>query len=179
MITGATRFNLYLASVVVVALMAGCRTAGDKKDKELATLRVHLQVIPESMDFSSTVPIGRKEPVMVTVDKAPFLTETEVAEAKVVDVPGGFDLQIKFNRRGTWLLESYTTTNPGKHFAVFSSFRDPKGKKQSRWLGAPIQWRRISSGIFSFVPDATREEAERIAVELNNVARKNKEASKW
>jgi preprotein translocase subunit SecD len=112
------------------------------------------------------------------VDKSPFLTEANVEEAKVVDVPGGFDLQIKFDRRGTWLFEEFTTTNPGKHFAVFSAFPDRKGN-QGRWLGAPIIKGRISNGILAFAPDVTREEAEEIARCLNNGARKNREAPKW
>jgi preprotein translocase subunit SecD len=181
MITARRRFNVYLLAVVGVALVCGCQTRSDKKSeqksKAIATLRVHLEVIPESMDFSTSVPIYRKQPVMVTVDKASFLTEGDVAEAKVVDVDGGFDLQIKFDRHGTWLFEEYTTTNPGKHYAVFSTFGEKK--KQGRWLGAPIIKGRISNGLLTFVPDATREEAEEIARGLNNVAKKNSNDTKW
>lgn len=178
MITGRNRFNIYLLSVTVLALAAGCQTRGEQKEKGLATLRVHLEVIPQSMDFSTSVPIYREKPVMVTVDKSPFLTEANVAEAKVMDVPGGFDLQIKFDRRGTWLFEEYTTTNPGKHFVIFSAFGDKK-KKEARWLGAPIINGRVSNGVLTFTPDATREEAELIARGLNIVAKKHLAESKW
>ena len=175
---GRIRFNIYLLLGLALVLACGCQTRGDDKDKVMATLRVHLEVAPESMDFSTSVPVYREHPVMVTVDKSPFLTEANVESAKVVDVRGGFDLEIKFDRRGTWLLEEYTTTNPGKHLAVFSEF-GVKKSRTSRWLAAPIIYRRISNGILSFTPDASREESERIALGLNNVAKKINEASKW
>lgn len=175
---GRNRFNIYLLLTLALILPCGCRTRGDDKDKVQATLRVHVEVVPASMDFSTTVPVYREKPVMVTVDKSPFVTEADVESAKVVDVRGGFDLQIQFDRRGTWLLEEYTTTNPGKHFAVFSEF-GVKKSRTSRWLAAPIIYRRISNGILRFTPDATREEAEKIALGLNNVAKKVNEASKW
>ena len=178
MITAWNRYNIYLRWALILALLAGCRTQGDSKKKVVATLRVHLEVVADSMDFSTRVPILRSNPVMVTVDKAPFLTEANVSEAKVVDVLGGFDLQIQFDRQGTWLLESYTTSNPGRHFAIFSTFMDQE-KKAGRWLGAPVVSGRISNGLLSFTPDATRDEAEHIAIELNNVAKQNKKKDKW
>ena len=178
MITGLNRFNIYLLLALALALVSGCRTQGGKKDKEHATLRVHMEVVPESMDFSTSVPIYRAKPVMITVDKSPFLTEANVAEAKVVDIAGGYNLEIRFDRRGVWLLESYTTTNPGKHFAIFSAFVD-KTKKQVRWLAAPVIAHRISDGVLSFAPDATREEAGDIARGLSNVAKENQKMNKW
>jgi hypothetical protein len=40
----------------------------------------------------------------------------------------------------------------------------------SRWIAAPLLSGRISTGLFAFTPDTTREEADRIARGLNNVA---------
>jgi hypothetical protein len=57
---------------------------------------------------------------------------------------------------------------------VFCKFgRDP------RWLAAPQITKHLSAGVFTFTPDATREEAERIVTGLNNVAEKVKKDSKW
>jgi preprotein translocase subunit SecD len=178
MMTRRNRFNLYLCGLVALALAAGCQSHKDSKDKQVATLRVHLQVIPEPMDFSTKIVVDRKDPTELFVDKSPFLTEANVAGAKVVDVAGGYDLQIKFDRQGTWLLENYTTTNPDKHLAIFSAFVSGN-HKQARWLGAPVIRRRISDGILQFTPDASREEAEAIAVGLNNAAKKNRKDSEW
>lgn len=178
MIIDRARFNIYLLSAAVLVCMCGCQTAGHNKNKDVATLRVHIEVVPEAMDFSTTVFIYRKNPVPVTVDKSPCLTEADVTSASVVDVEGGYDLRIQFDRRGSWLLENYTTTNPGKHLAIFSSFKD-KEKKEARWLAAPIIRGRISNGILMFTPDATHEEAEEIARGLNNVAKQNEEETKW
>jgi hypothetical protein len=178
MIIALNRFNIYLLSVVACVLVSGCHLAGHRKDKDMATLRVHVEVVPESMDFCTTVSVSRTAPMKVTVDKSPILTEANVARARVVDVPGGFDLQIQLDRQGTWLLESYTMTNLRKHLAIFSTFVGDSGK-QSRWLAAPIITRRIANGLLSFTPDATREEAVAIAEGLQNVAKENEEKSKW
>lgn len=178
MIIALNRFNIYFLSVVACVLVSGCHVVGHRKDKDLATLRVHVEVVPESMDFSTAVSVSRKSPMKVTVDKSPILTEANVVAARVVDVPGGFDLQIQLDRQGTWLLESYTTSNLRNHLAIFSTFVGDSGK-QSRWLAAPIITRRIANGLLSFTPDATREEAMAIAKGLKNAAKKNEENSKW
>jgi preprotein translocase subunit SecD len=175
MIIRAARFNIYLSFLAAGLLVTGCHTA--KHEKQLATLRIHLEVTATPMDFSTEVPVYRKKPVMVTVDKEPFLTEGDVAAAKVVDIRGGFALQIEFDHSGTMLLEEYTTANPGRHMAVFSLFG--KKKEESRWLAAPLIAKRISDGKLIFTPDATREEAERIALGLNNRLEKKRKEDKW
>ena len=114
----------------------------------------------------------------LTVDKSPILTEANVVGAQVVDVPGGFDLRIKLDRQGSWLLESYTTSNLGKHLVIFSMFAMESGK-QSRWLAAPVIKRRVTDGVLSFAPDASREEAEAVAKGLDNIAKENKKNAEW
>ena len=178
MITGAGRFNIYLLILSVALAASACSsTKGEKPEKMLSTLRMHVEVNGVPMDFSVRVPIIRQNPVMLTVDKDPFLTELNVASAKVVDGLGGFALQIEFDHEGSMLLENCTTANPGMRLAVFSLFG--KEKDQGRWLAAPRISKRITNGVLVFTPDATREEAERIALGLNNVAKKNLEKSKW
>jgi preprotein translocase subunit SecD len=178
MIIGRSRFNIYLFCLFAV-LFAGCKTAKDEKEKFISTLSLHIEVVPDSSTFSKSVTVSREKPVTVNIETSPFISEAQVAEAKVVDELGGWALQIKFQRRGSWLLEQYTTTNPGKHIAVFSIFGEDKKNKESRWLGAPIITRRISNGTLTFTPDATREEAETIARGLNNLARQVEEKAKW
>ncbi len=166
-------FNIYLALALAVVAAAGCRTSGDPKPKKLlSTLRLHLEVSRDISDANQAVPIYREKPIMVKVEKAPFLTEAEVASARVVDALGGLELQVQFDRRGSLILEEYTTANRGRRVAVFSQF----GEKieAHRWLAAPFISRRITDGAFTFTPDASREEAEQIAAGLNNVARKVK-----
>jgi hypothetical protein len=175
MMIGRNRFNIYLLLSLAISLAPGCQIK-DKPDKQVSTLRVHLEANPDESSYTTSVPVYREKPVSITVDKIPFLTELDVSEAKVVEVLGGFALSIKFNQHGTWLLEGYSTANQGRHFAVFSQFGDHG--KQSRWLAAPIL-PRVSNGVLVFTPDATREEAAQIARGLNNVAKKAKEASKW
>jgi hypothetical protein len=177
MITGRSRFNLYLLLTLAAAIACGCRSHKDDKDKQLATLRVHLESPADDPSSSLKVPIYRASPVELRVEKEPFLTEAHVASAKVVDVLGGFDLRIQLNQQGTWLLQEYSASNPQKHYAIFCQFGE-KGK-QSRWLAAPEFSRTISDGLIQFTPDASREEADEIALGLKNIAKKNDENSKW
>jgi preprotein translocase subunit SecD len=131
---------------------------------------------------SETAEVYRDSPIRFTIDKNPFLTEANVKSAKVIDVTGGFALEIEFDRQGSWLLEQYTS-NRGKHILVASQFFNPGEEKINlgRWLAAPQINTHITDGRFSFTPDATREEADRIAQGLNNVAKKlsTGEEVKW
>jgi len=165
------RFNVYLALALAAAAFGGCRTASERKDKKLlATLRLHVEASRDTTAFNEAVPVYREHPYMVNIEKIPFLNESNVSGAKVVDVVGGFALRIQFDHAGTALLEQYSASNRGKKIAVFCQFG--KKLKDVRWLAAPVISRRISDGVFVFTPDATREEAEEIAVGLNNVFKK-------
>jgi preprotein translocase subunit SecD len=166
------RFNLYLLVALATAGVWGCQTSSsEKKPRKLLTVfRLPLETGRDGTKANEPVPIYRQQPVMVNVEKVPFLTEAEVAEAKVVDVGGDFALRIKFDRAGMAILEEFTTANRGRHIAVYCQFGEQI--KYTRWLAAPIIARRITDGVFLFTPDTTREEAEEIALGLNNVAGK-------
>jgi hypothetical protein len=160
---GFLRFNNYLV-LLLVLLGAGCQTMGRKK--EASTLRLHVEVNPDGTDQNGPVPIGRGDSSFrVNVETQPFLKEGNIAEAWVVDALGGFQIMIHYDRKGTLLLEQYSTAYKGKRVAIFSQFGE------ARWLAAPIMAHRIADGTLVFTPDATREEAERIVKGLNNVAK--------
>lgn len=174
----ANRFNLYLIVLLgLVVIVAGCRSPQSKeKSKEkklLSTLRLHRELPPDPLGRTEKAEVDRQSPVQFTVEKEPFLTEARVKQAKVIDVEGGFALQIQFDRQGSWLLEQYTA-QPNKHILVLSQFCNPGEDKinAGRWLAAPMFQTHITDGLFIFTPDATREEAQRIAIGLNNVAKK-------
>jgi preprotein translocase subunit SecD len=165
------RFNNYLAVALAAAALCGCQTSGEPNPKKLlSTLRLHLEVTRDATKASELVPVYRERPVMVNVEKEPFLTEADVVEAKVVEGVGGFALCIRFNHSGATLLEQCTTANRGRKIALFTQFGDQI--KNYRWLAAPVISHRISDGVLTFTPDASREEAEDIAYGLNNVAKK-------
>lgn len=174
MLIRSNGFNLYLVSALMLSLVAGCKTADSKDKKLLSTMRLHLEARPDPMGRTETAKVYRQNPIEFTIDKAPFLSEAQVKEAKVVDVTGGFALQIQFDRQGSWLLEQYTSANRTKHILIISQFVEPGEEKinQGRCLAAPKINNHITDGRFIFTPDATREEAERIALGLNNVAKK-------
>lgn len=155
---GLSLFNIYLLLLAALA-GAGCQTS--KKEKELSTIRFHLETNPDTTGRSTLVMVGRSEAFPVSIEKAPFLTEAHVQQASVVDALGGYQIMIQFDRQGTWLLEQYSTASKGKRVAVYSNF--PEG----RWLAAPRLSNRISDGLFVFTPDATRQESERIVKGLN------------
>lgn len=171
-------FNFYLILLVVLLQGTGCKSPESKQKsiekKVLSTLRVHLEARPDPMGRTETVEVYRASPVKFTIDKAPFLSEASVKEAKVIDVTGGFALQIQFDRQGGLLLEQYTSANRTKHLVIASQFANPGEEKinHGRWLAAPQIKTHITDGLLIFTPDATREEAKRIALGLNHVAKK-------
>lgn len=165
------RFNIYLGLALASAAICGCKTSGTTNPKKLlSTLHLHLEVNRDGTSANEPVPIYRQKPVFINVQKEAFVTEGNVATAKVIDVVGGFALRIKFDKPGTGLLEQYTTANLGRRIAVFSQFGP--NLQEPRWLAAPTIAHRITDGVFTFTPDASREECEEIALGLNNVAKK-------
>jgi preprotein translocase subunit SecD len=169
MIIRVTRFNSYFWLALLTAVcLAGCQSPDKKKSKLQASFRVHLEVTDPRMAHS-IAPIYRAQPVNLNVEKTAFLTEVNIADAKVVESQGVLAVVIQLERKGTWTLENYTSANPGRHYAIFSQW----GEKQTntRWLAAPIISYRITDGMLSFTPDATKEECEEIVAGLRNVAR--------
>ena len=155
------RFNVYLIFCAAV-FCCGCEAT---RKKEGSTLRLYHEVNPGPAGHSMTVSVYRSDPVFVHVHDTPFLNEGEIAEASVVDAPGSFQIMVQYNRRGTWLLEQFTTQYKGRRIAILSQFGD------ARWLAAPVINTRISDGLLVFTPDASREEAERIVRGLNDVGK--------
>jgi preprotein translocase subunit SecD len=164
------RFNIYLLAAFAAVLAFGCQSPETKKKKELAVLHLHIEANRDAMNHTEVVSILRDTPFDVTVDKTPFLTEGNIAEAKIINAMGGFEISLQFNREGTWLLEQYSSANRGRKIAVFCEFGVEL--KEHRWLAAPVVSKRISDGLLVFTPDASREEAEEIVRGLNNVAKK-------
>jgi preprotein translocase subunit SecD len=156
------RFNAYLVVALLSMCCAGCRSM---KKKEASTFRAHLEVTQDGTDKNAPVPVYRQNPMYVNVENRAFLTEAHISKASVVDALGSFQIMIQLDRRGTWLLEQYTTAHRGRRIAIFSQF------DEVRWLAAPVMNKRITDGLLVFTPDATREESERIVMGLNNVAK--------
>jgi hypothetical protein len=157
-------FNNYLLALVAALLAWGCASAGGNKGKEASTLALFLETNPDEGKRTAVAPVVRASPVMVTVDRTPFLNERNLLEAALVDVPYGFAIQVKFDAHGTLALDMVTSANKGARIVVYSLFTE------GRWLAAPIITTPIKDGVFVFTPDATREEADRIVRGLNNMA---------
>ena len=158
-------YNLYLC-LALLSLWTGCKTTEEKKrGQDASTIRFHLEVNSDGTERNRGVPIYRENPVWVNVNREPFLTEADVVQAAIVDSIGGFAIRILFDRHGTLVLENVTTGQKGRRAAIQSQFGD------ARWLAAPLITQRITTGVWVFTPDATREEAERIVRGLNNIAK--------
>jgi hypothetical protein len=162
----AGQFNIYLTLVATLTLLCGCET--NKSHGPVSALRVHIEIGPDSVGTSQSVSIIRADPVLVTIAQQPILTEANLVAAKVIDAPGGFAIEIRFDETGTWILEQYSATNPGRHFVIFGQW----GEKlvNGRWLAAPLITHRIANGVLAFTPDMSRPEADQLVLGLNNVA---------
>jgi len=156
--------------MVTLALVAGCATEQEKKDKQPAGLRVHIE--NKALTTGSALPITllRSAPVELSITPEPILTEAHILSATLMDSPGGFVVHVKFDETGAWTLEQYSASNPGRHFALFGQWGDKL--KETRWLAAPLIDHRIANGVLIFTPDASREETEQLVKGLNNSAKK-------
>lgn len=179
MIIRWVRFNLYLFMVLCLAVGSGCHSTKSDDHKQakspkkvLSTLHLHEEMLRDALGRSEQVQVLRNQPYLLTVNKEAFLTEGDVKSAKVIDTLGGFALEIEFDRQGSWLLEQATASMKGKHIGIFCQFVNPSEDKLNlgRWIAAPLINNHISDGRLVFTPDASRQEADQIALGLNNVA---------
>jgi preprotein translocase subunit SecD len=171
----ARQFNIYFALAAAFALLCGCQTGKNDKQKVVGALRVHIETSPGPEGTSQTISVLRSDPVLVTIATMPILTEANIVAARIVDSPGGFAIEIQFDETGAWTLEQYSASNPGKHFAIFGQWGDKLAN--GRWLAAPLITRRIANGVLVFTPDASREEAGQLVLGLNNAAAQSKKKS--
>jgi hypothetical protein len=170
MVVWTRQFNLYLALAAALALPCGCQTHRQKEP--VAALRVHIETNPNALGTSQTISVVRSDPVLVTIARNPILIEANIVAAKVIDSPGGFAIEIRFDENGTWLLEQYSAANPGGHFAIFGQWGEKLAN--GRWLAAPLITHRIADGVLSFTADCSRAEADQLVRGLNNVAAQNR-----
>jgi preprotein translocase subunit SecD len=171
-------FNPYLALLVVAGLGGGCKSPEQRKhDRTYTNLRFHLE---SSLDGTDRQEIVEMSGVKIVVAKAPFLDSASVERASVVDGVGDtYSIEVKFDRHGTLVLDSVTTSYRGRQLAIYAEFGSER-PPASRWLGGLLIARRISDGRFEFTPRATREETEEIVLGLNNIAAKlHKPAKEW
>jgi hypothetical protein len=155
-------FNIFLALAVLTGLAGGCQS--NKQKDKTAALRIHIESAPNLTGTTQQITVLRSEPVVVTINRDPILTEANIAAARIINAQGGFALEIKCDEQGTRLLEHYSATNPGRHFVIYGHW----GEKPTdgRWLAAPLISRRISNGTLAFTPDCSRLEADLLVVGL-------------
>jgi len=164
------RFNIILSVLAALALACGCATDKEKAEKHLAALRLHIESSANTGTSGQTITVLRDQPVSVTIATEPVLTEANIVAATLLETPGGYAVEIKFDETGGWILVQQSAANPGKHFAVFGQWGEKL--KDSRWLAAPQISHRIVGGVLAFTPDCSRDEAKELVLGLNNVAKK-------
>ncbi|MGH8025084.1 MAG: hypothetical protein ACRED1_15955 [Limisphaerales bacterium] len=166
------RFNLFLLLSALAPVLAGCE-AFHHKHEPLSALAVYVSVAPNTatgpFSGAKTVSVLRADPVKVTIDTQPILTEQDVVAAKVINTPDAPAIDIQFSPMGTVVLEQYSATNPGGHFVILGKWG--KDLQYTRWLMAPLITTRITDGVLSFTPDMSRDEANQFVLGLNNVAK--------
>jgi preprotein translocase subunit SecD len=174
MMTAVVRFNIYFV-LVALTLSVGCRTAEERQQaKIVSTFRLHLETNQSGTESGAVVEIAGAK---LYVNNTPFLDETSVTNAAVVDTrDGGFAIQVQYDRHGALVLDTVTTSNRGLHLAIFSQF-GPGKLEQTRWLAAPYIGAPNTGGVLIFTPNATRAEADEVVLGLRNVAKEIKRKS--
>lgn len=158
-------FNTFLLASALA--FGGCQSPDQAKG--LAGISLHLEVNPDGTDRNGPVTVGRSSPFVVNVEKRPFLTEQELTAAGLVESEGGFALKLEFDRRGTLLLDQYSSAYRGKRAAVLARW-----DQQVRWLAAPRMDQRLTNGVLVFTPDASPADAQRLVEALNKTVRRLK-----
>ncbi len=143
-------------------LAFGCATG--KKPQELSAIRFFLGINPDSSERHRFVPLYQESDLRIAVADEPFLDEGHVEEASIEEVVGGFQVRIRFDRRGAGLLQNATHRFRNRHLAIHAFI--PEGV----WLAAPVMDRGIDDGVLRFTPRISRERAERLVAGLNAVA---------
>ena len=168
------QFNVYFALAALV-LLCGCKSGSFfKHDKPDAALRIHLEFdadITDGMGSVGSATVLRDNPVEYKILDEPALTEANVIGARILDTPGGFAIEIRFDESGSYILEQDTAANPGKHLLIFGQWGDKKA--DGRWLAAQIITHRVPDGVLAFTPDMSRDEAEKLVQGLNEIAKDN------
>ena len=170
-------FKLCLAVLGVALGLCACVTPGKPKGP-VASLRLHIQTNPDGSDRSAPIALYRANPMLLNVEKLPFLDERSISNAVVVvDAVGSFAIQIQFDPSGAKLLEQYSTTFRSRHCAIFSQW----GEKTmtNRWLAAPLFTHTIFDGKLVFTPDATHEESRALVEALKNTVKAVQKSGEW
>lgn len=170
----------FVLCLFVMGIASGCKTTTSDKPKDpsevdpekyLGKMRIFLEIHEDGIR-SQKVKVLRRHPIEVSVDQSPILTESLMQNIKLVNNQYGYHLEIQFDQRGSWLLESYTATNGGKRLVVFVDY------PEQQWIAAPLIRSRIAEGKLIIIPDANVEEANRIAMTVMNSIRKIKKIKK-
>jgi hypothetical protein len=181
-------FNIYLLAAGTV-IAGGCSSVPRlSANKDYATLSIFMEGRPAD---SLPVQIGWNKTTIYIEGAVPVLTEEDLGMARLVDnADGSYEVQLTFTDHGEKLLEMNTIGKQGKHLVIFAKYR-PKGWKEPEggapaaeekpqpgqprmifWLAAPlIPQNGITNGSLRFTPEASHEEAERIVLGLNNMAK--------
>ena len=168
------RFNTYLL-LLAATLAAGCKSPAEtKRDRTVATLRLFLEGAQDGSSNYETVEISG---VSLLAGRKPFLDEGNVRKAEVLETrDGGFAMQVQYDQHGTFVLDAISAQYRSRRMIVFSQLSVEK-TVTSHWLAAPLIGERILDGQILFTPNATREEADQIALGVNNLVKKAKRKS--
>lgn len=142
--------------------------------KEYTIVHLHLEVPRDTSGRSQEIQVLREQPIVLNVEKAPFLSESLLADARIVETPGGKEIELSFNNLGQTVLGNFTAANRGRRLAIFAEW-----DKEKRWLAAPKITKLLSDGVLRFTADATQEETERIVRGLSNMAEIKKRKDKF
>ncbi len=143
----------------------------EKKKKPLKYFRVHVESRRDLPERTVLAKLHSDETVQVPVEKLPALNESHLKRAALIEEPGGYLVQFQFDSVGTKLLEAHSAAANGRHFAVAV---DIDG--ETRWIAILLIRRRLSEGVLSFSPAASREDMDRLVRDLNKeIDRKRKQ----
>lgn len=146
------------------------RTRKSKKPKPVKHVRVYVETRHDIAERSLAATVGKSNPMAFQVEKLPILNEVHVEQAALIEEAGTYQVQLRFNSLGSRVLEAYSAGAVGRHFVIMTQIDE-----EARWIAAPLIRRRLGDGVLRFVPDASREDMQRLVNGLNGeIAKKKK-----
>ena len=87
--------NLVFA-LLALALAAGCASRQKKKDEEISTIRLHMEVNPQMVRRNMQVSIVRAQPVLITVGESYVMHEGYLNRAEIIEANGVHNVRLQW-----------------------------------------------------------------------------------
>ena len=165
---------IYWATLATLICLLGCSTNNSSKDSAFVAMFVETKT--ENPELARRIEWFQSDPRPAWLEANPIFQPLQhMEQAEVIKSDDGLHaIQMKFNTRGTRLLEDITAARVGRRFFLMAWYKHkPEDKEiKPRCIGVKYIEKPNNTGQFVFLPDTSEEEAERLTNGFNSAAKK-------